>query len=107
MLLLTAVATARILAQIRGSSNPVPIEIYAQAKAKDPPTTAVPQFLEAYTAHQRVGSLIKESHSGKLVDEWNKLLSEAGTKPELVDMTPAVAAFMAAKDEDELVSLHP
>ncbi|KIP09266.1 hypothetical protein PHLGIDRAFT_103069 [Phlebiopsis gigantea 11061_1 CR5-6] len=105
LVILCSASKARILAQIRNSSNPVPIEIYAQAKAKDPPTTAVPQFLEAYTAHQRVGSLTKESHSGKLVDEWNKLLSEAETKPELVDMTPAVAAFMAAKDEDELKAI--
>ncbi len=82
----------------------MPVEIFAQAKAKDPPTDALPKFTEAYTSHARVGSLTKEAHTGKLVDEWNKVISEAPTKPELVDMAPAISSFMAAKDEDELVS---
>ena len=97
-------AIARILSQIRTSNTPVPVEIFAQAKAKDPPTDAVSRFLEAYTTHSRIGTLAKESHTGKLVDEWNRLLSETDAKPELVDMAPAVSSFMAAKDEEELVS---
>ena len=64
----------------------------------------MPKFLEAYIAHQRVGALLKENHTGKLVDEWNAVVHEAATKPELVDMAPAVSSFMAVKDEDELVS---
>ena len=105
--LLILVATAKILSQIRGPNTPVPVVIYAQAKAKDPPSDAAPKFLEAYTTHSRVATLTKESHTGKLIDDWNKLLSDAENKPELVDMTPAVASFMAVKDEDELVSEHP
>lgn len=98
---------ARILSQIQNSRPPVPIEILAQAKAKDPPTDAVPRFLEAFTSHRRVGTLIKESPTGKLVDEWNKLLSEAENKPEMADVTPAISAVMAVKDEEELVSIAP
>ena len=30
-------------------------------------------------------------------------MNEAASKPELVDMAPAVSSFMAVKDEDELV----
>lgn len=100
---LIPVVIARILSQIRTQNAPVPIEIFAQAKAKETPTDAVPKFLQAYTAHSRVGTLTKESHTGKLVDEWNKLLSDSETKPELVDMASAVSSFMAVKDEDELV----
>ena len=81
----------------------MPIEIFAQAKAKDPPTDALPNFLEAYIAHKRVGTLTKEAHTGKLVDDWNKLVDEAENKPELVDMAPALSAIMACKDEEELV----
>lgn len=101
----SCVAIAKILSQIRNSNTPVPVEIYAQAKAKDPPTDAMPKFLDAYTAHSRIGTITKESHTGKLVDEWNKLLSEAEKKFEMVDMAPAVSSFMAVKDEDELVSI--
>ena len=77
------------------------------AKAKEPPTDAIPKFLEAYTSHQRVGCLAKESPTGKLMDEWNTVLDGAATKPERVDMSPAVSSFMAVKDEDESVSPSP
>ncbi|KAI0340514.1 FACT complex subunit SPT16 [Trametopsis cervina] len=106
VLILCSASKAKILTQIKNASPPVPIEILAQAKAKDPPTDAVPKFLEAYTAHLRVGALLKESHTGKLVDEWNKLLSDSPKKPELVDMAPAVSSFMAPKDEDELKAIR-
>lgn len=96
---------AKILTQIKNSNPPVPLEIYAQAKAKDPPTDAVPRFFKRYVGHQRVGTLSKEAHTGKLIDEWSKLIAEAETKPELVDMSLAVSAIMAVKDEEELVRL--
>ena len=32
-------------------------------------------------------------------------MSELNSKPELVDMSPAVSFFMAVKDEEELVGL--
>ena len=81
----------------------MPIEFYVQAKAKEPPTDALPRFLQAYTAHDRIATLMKESHTGKLVDEWNKLVSDAEKKPTLTDMSPSVASFLAVKDEEELV----
>lgn len=47
--------------------------------------------------------MTKEPHSGKLVDEWNKLVSDAEKKPTVVDAASAVASFLAVKDEEELV----
>lgn len=76
-----------------------------QAKAKDPPTDALPAFLKAYTSHERVGTLTKEPQTGKLMDEWNQALDGAERKPTVADVAPAVAAFMAVKDDDELVGL--
>ena len=96
---------AKILNQIIGPNSHVPIEILAQARPKDPPTNALQNFLEAYTSHERVGALTKESHTGKLIDEWTAALNGADKKPEVVDMAPAVSGFMAVKDEDELVSI--
>ena len=48
-----------------------------QAKAKEPPTDALPRFVQAYAAHDRVATLTKESHTGKLIDEWNKAIGES------------------------------
>jgi nucleosome binding factor SPN SPT16 subunit len=74
-----------------------------QAKAKEPPSGALPKFAEAYTSFKRVGSLVKEVCTGKLMTEWEQVVSKADNKPELVDMAPALSAFMAVKDEEEMV----
>ena len=96
---------AKILAQIEDSGSSVSIEIFAQPKGKEPSNDAMSRFLAAYTSQNRVGTLTKESYTGKLVSEWSKLVSESSQKPELVDMAPSVSAFMAVKDEEELVSV--
>ncbi|KAI0086290.1 FACT complex subunit SPT16 [Irpex rosettiformis] len=106
LVILCSASKARILTQIKNGNPPVPVEILAQAKAKDPPTDALPRFTEAYISHSRVGTLIKETHTGKLVDEWNKVVSAAATKPELVDMGPSISSFTAPKDEDELKAIR-
>ena len=85
----------------------MPIEFFVQAKAKEPPTDALPRFLQAYSGHDRVATLTKEPHSGKLVDDWNKLVSEAEKKPAIVDMAAAIGALLAVKDDEELVRLSP
>jgi len=82
----------------------VPVELFVQAKAKDPPNDALPRFLQAFTSAERVGTLTKEPCTGKLIDEWNKALSGSNKKPEIVDIAPSVSSFMAVKDEEELVS---
>lgn len=80
------------------------MDIYAQAKAKEPANDAIPSFLALYKTAQRVGTLLKESHAGKLVSEWQKVVAEADSKPELVEMAPAVSSLMSVKDAEELVS---
>ncbi|PFH49104.1 hypothetical protein AMATHDRAFT_195429 [Amanita thiersii Skay4041] len=100
--ILCSASKAKILAQIEDSKGVVPIEIFSQAKGKDAQNDAMPKFLAAYTSKSRIGSITKESHSGKLVAEWEKLVMESSTKPELVDISSAISALMAVKDEDEL-----
>jgi nucleosome binding factor SPN SPT16 subunit len=94
---------AKFLHQIKEGNPPVPVEILVQAKAKEPPSDALPKFVEAYTSFKRVGSLVKEACTGKLMTEWEQGVSKADKKPELVDMAPALSAFMAVKDEEEMV----
>ncbi|KAJ7929292.1 FACT complex subunit SPT16 [Mycena leptocephala] len=104
--ILSSASKAKILSQIEGSSNGVPVQILAQAKGKEPANDALPRFFALYASKKRVGTLQKEVHRGKLFDEWKKLLAGASEKPELVDMAPALSAFMAVKDADELKSLQ-
>ncbi|KAH9946256.1 FACT complex subunit SPT16 [Epithele typhae] len=100
--ILCSASKSKILSQLQNADSPVPIEFFVQAKASEPPTDALPRFLQEYTALDRVAALTKEQHTGKVVDEWNKGLAEASKKPAVVDMSPAVASLLAAKDEDEL-----
>ncbi|KAG2045576.1 hypothetical protein BDR06DRAFT_830848, partial [Suillus hirtellus] len=75
----------------------VPVEVLMQAKAKEPPSDALPKFVEAYTSFKHIGSLMKEACTGKLMTEWEQGVSKADKKPELVDMAPVLSAFMAVK----------
>ncbi|KAG1811480.1 uncharacterized protein BJ212DRAFT_1247813, partial [Suillus subaureus] len=80
----------------------VPVKILMQAKAKEPPSDALPKFMEAYTSFKHVRSLVKEACTGKLMTEWEQGISKADKKPELVNMAPALSAFMAVKDKEEM-----
>jgi nucleosome binding factor SPN SPT16 subunit len=91
------------LSQVASPNAPVPIKIYAQSKNKEQPTDALPKFLQSYSSHKRAGTLLKDKHTGKMVDEWNKTVDDSPEKPELVDMAQAVSTFMAVKDDEELV----
>ena len=96
---------AKYLQQIKDGNPPVPIELLVQAKAKEPPTDAVPKFIEAYSSYTRVATLVKETYHGKLITEWNEGIDKLANKPEQIDMGPALSTMMAVKDEDEQVSL--
>ena len=74
------------------------------AKAKEPPTDALPTMAEKYSQLKRVGALSKDSSSGKIIDDWNKITDEASSKPETVDISPSISTLLAVKDEEELVS---
>ncbi|KZT44099.1 FACT complex subunit SPT16 [Sistotremastrum suecicum HHB10207 ss-3] len=103
---LCSASKAKILSQLKASNPPVPIEILAQAKPKDPPTDAMARFVAAYTAHKRVATLTKEVHSGKLVEDWKSALAASDAKVDVVDMSGAISAVMAVKDEEELRSVR-
>ncbi|TDL27246.1 FACT complex subunit SPT16 [Rickenella mellea] len=100
--MLCSASKAKILAQLQAGNPPVPIDILAQAKPKEPPTDALPKFASIYTSMQRVAILAKDPQTGKLVDEWNRVLSASNSKPETHDMAPALSSLMAVKDDEEL-----
>ena len=95
----------KILSQISVDTPAVPVQIFAQAKGKEAPNDALSKFVQLYTLNNKcVGTLTKESHSGKLVGDWEKLIADSEVRPEVVDMSPAVSAYMGVKDSEELVS---
>ncbi|THV07844.1 FACT complex subunit SPT16 [Dendrothele bispora CBS 962.96] len=107
IVILCSASKAKILSQVSGSGTVIPVEILAQAKAKDQANDAVPKFFEMYSSKTRVGTLTKEEYTGKLITEWNKLVSDKkGQVPELVDMSMAVSGFMAMKDDEELKTIQ-
>ena len=100
---------AKILVQLQSDKMPppIPIEILLQAKTKEPPSNALPELVMAYTGLKRIGVLTKDSPSGKMIDDWNKLLSESESKPTTFDVSPVLAALLVVRDEEEPVSNHP
>ncbi|KAK0483168.1 FACT complex subunit SPT16 [Armillaria novae-zelandiae] len=100
--ILCSASKAKFLAQIQDPAAAIPVKIFPQAKAKEPANDALPKFAELYLSHKKVGTLVKEKHTGKIVTEWGKQIAEASDKPELVDMSHSISSFMTIKDEEEL-----
>ena len=96
---------AKILSQVATPKSPVSVNILVLAKGKEPATDALPKFLEEYTSSGRVGTLVKEKHTGKMIDEWNTAVEGAAIKPTVVDITSAISGFVAVKDEEETASV--
>lgn len=103
---LTLLALAKYLSQIQDCGGPITIDILAQAKGKDAPNDALQGLMERYTAHTRIGTLVKESQTGKTTTDWAKLLESAQSKPEKTDITTGISAILAIKDEEELVRIY-
>lgn len=62
-------------------------------------------MVKLYTSLSRVGTVVKESPSGKMIDEWSKGIKDVEKKPELDDISASISGLMATKDEEELVSV--
>lgn len=53
-----------------------------QAKSKEPPSSALPKFAEAFTSFKRFGSLatVKEACTGKSMTKWEQGVSKADNR---------------------------
>jgi nucleosome binding factor SPN SPT16 subunit len=91
------------LSQLKEISQPVAVEILPVAKANQPQTDSLPTFLAQYTSQKQIGTLTKEEVRGKMVNDWNNALGAAETKPQTSDISLAISALLAVKDEEELV----
>ena len=95
---------AKILSQAATPKSPVPVNILVLSKGKEPTTDALSKFLDVYTSLSRVGALVKEKHTGKMISDWNAAVEGAATKPTVVDIASAISGFVAVKDEEEIAS---
>ncbi|PVG03034.1 FACT complex subunit SPT16 [Serendipita vermifera] len=96
---------AKILEPVKGSSPKILVDILALPKAKDASASSqevMKKFIALFTNVQRVGTLSKEEHTGKTVAEYKATLSNAGHSFESIDISVALGAVMATKDEEEL-----
>ncbi|KAI9495094.1 FACT complex subunit-domain-containing protein [Zychaea mexicana] len=57
-------------------------------------------------AGKRVGVVEKDKFTGKNVDEWKKAFESSGKSFENVDITAALSACFAVKDEDEIKTMR-
>ncbi|KAF8919602.1 FACT complex subunit SPT16 [Mucidula mucida] len=104
--ILCSASKAKYLSQVQDPNGAVPVKIFAQAKGKEAANDALPKFAERYLSHKRVGTMTKETHTGKTINEWTDAVNAANSKPELVDMSPAVSSFLAVKDDEELKAVQ-
>lgn len=90
---------------MQSGSHAIAIEIFALAKGKEPANDALPKFAAVFSELKRVGHVVKDVPSGKFAEDWNKAADALSQKPEMVDITLAISAVLAVKDEEELVRL--
>ncbi|CCA69595.1 probable SPT16-general chromatin factor (Subunit of the heterodimeric FACT complex) [Serendipita indica DSM 11827] len=97
---------AKILEPIRTSQPNIPVEILVLPKAKDAAAANAQDVMKAFvgllSSAQRVGTLSKEEHSGKVINDYKAALSASGHTFETVDIAVALGAAMVIKDEEEL-----
>ncbi|KZO99500.1 FACT complex subunit SPT16 [Calocera viscosa TUFC12733] len=71
-------------------------------KEKDATVNTMDELLEALKGCNRIASLPKEQHTGKLASDFAAAFSALSPTPDTVDCAPALSALMSVKDEDEL-----
>ncbi|KAG9016211.1 FACT complex subunit spt16 [Tulasnella sp. JGI-2019a] len=99
---LCSAGKAKFLNQLDTPNSPLPIEILLQAKPKDPPTDSIAKLVTRLLSGKRIGTLTKEQHTGRLVDEWKTAIEASEHKFDNVDISASLSACMAVKDAEEL-----
>jgi nucleosome binding factor SPN SPT16 subunit len=93
---------AKILRQLN-SQQGVEIDVRVRAP-KDESTASVIPDLVLSLADMKLGVIPKDKATGKLSDEWNTAVANAKAGLQTVDVTVAMSAILAVKDQDEIVS---
>ncbi|CAO3587831.1 unnamed protein product [Absidia cylindrospora] len=86
-------------------SGMIPVQVIRRQKSIE---NNLPLYLPVIKSldGKRVGIIVKDRYEGRLVDEWTKALSNSRKQYEEVDITPAISACIAVKDDEEMRNIH-
>ncbi|KAK5709915.1 FACT complex subunit spt16 [Elasticomyces elasticus] len=88
-------------------ANKTPVEILVRGKDAEENAAQFEKVKGIITgAGKKVGTIAKDASTGPFVTEWRASFSELSKEVEEVDISPALSAVMAVKDENELRSIR-
>lgn len=105
MYIVTTKKKAAYLDVLKGGKTPVEVLVRGKDAAEN--TKQFEKMLETIkAAGKKVGVLTKENSAGPFVAEWKAAVSEISKDIEEVDVSAALSAAMAVKDENELRAIR-
>lgn len=99
------VLVAKHLEPLKGGK--IPVEILVRGKDEAANFQIFKDLAEVIKkSGKKVGAIAKDSAQGPFVNDWKKVYPSEVEGVEEVDVTPAFSAFLAIKDDAELVKLQ-
>lgn len=96
------VPVAKHLEPLKGGK--IPVEILVRGKDEAANFQIFKDLAEVIKkSGKKVGAIAKDSAQGPFVNDWRKVYPSEVEGVEEVDVTPAFSAFLAIKDDTELV----
>ncbi|KAI9473599.1 MAG: FACT complex subunit-domain-containing protein [Benjaminiella poitrasii] len=92
---------ADIIETLKQGDKQVPIDIIRRGKNLDE-NVPLYEAIITYLNNKRVGVFVKDKFKGKNIDEWQKACAQYNKEYEEVDVSVAVSACLAEKDEEEI-----
>ncbi|KAI8148314.1 FACT complex subunit-domain-containing protein [Fennellomyces sp. T-0311] len=96
---------ADMLEGLKKGDKQVTIDVLRRTKDAEENMALYKPLIEELSG-KRVGVVEKDKFTGKNIDEWKKALESAGKSFESVDITAALSACLAVKDEDEVKTMR-
>ncbi|ORX99261.1 SPT16-domain-containing protein [Basidiobolus meristosporus CBS 931.73] len=102
---ITSASKGNLLEGLKVGSSQVPIEIHKRSKDDAHNRQLFENVIELIgksNEGKRIGVFAKDKVGGKFVDEWKNILKESSHTFEEIDISPAIAATLAVKEEEEI-----
>lgn len=85
----------------------MPVEVIVRGKDAEENAKQFERILDLIKgAGKKVGVITKETSTGPFVNEWKTAFADISKEVEEVDISPALSAVMAVKDENELRAIR-
>ncbi|KAI7860506.1 FACT complex subunit-domain-containing protein [Circinella umbellata] len=96
---------ADLVESLKKGDKQITLDVLRRTKDQEKNISLYEPLIEEI-AGKRVGVVEKDKFTGKNVDEWKKALQASGKSFENVDITPALSACFAVKDEEEIKTMR-